>query len=31
MARFGGSISVESDGHSGTTFILEFPISEVGA
>ena len=31
MARFGGTISVESDGRSGTTFILELPISEVGS
>jgi signal transduction histidine kinase/putative methionine-R-sulfoxide reductase with GAF domain len=28
MARFGGMISVESDGHSGTTFILELPRAE---
>jgi signal transduction histidine kinase/transcriptional regulator with GAF, ATPase, and Fis domain len=25
MARFGGSVAVESDGHSGTTFILSLP------
>ena len=31
MARFGGTIIVESDGRSGTTFILELPISEVTA
>ena len=30
MARFGGAISVESDGLSGTTFVLELPISEEG-
>jgi signal transduction histidine kinase/putative methionine-R-sulfoxide reductase with GAF domain len=30
MARFGGSISVESDGHSGTTFILVLPVAEAG-
>ena len=29
MARFGGKITVESDGSSGTTFILELPIAEV--
>lgn len=29
MARFGGKISVESDGRSGTTFILELPRAEV--
>jgi signal transduction histidine kinase len=28
MARFGGAISVESDGRFGTTFVLELPISE---
>jgi signal transduction histidine kinase len=28
MARFGGVIQVESDGHSGTTFILELPCAE---
>lgn len=28
MTRFGGSIIVESDGHSGTSFILELPIEE---
>jgi len=28
MARFGGMISVESDGRSGTTFILELPLAE---
>jgi signal transduction histidine kinase/transcriptional regulator with GAF, ATPase, and Fis domain len=28
IARFGGLISVESDGHSGTTFILELPRAE---
>ena len=28
IARFGGTISVESDGYSGTTFILELPIAE---
>ena len=26
MARFGGAISVESDGHSGATFLLRFPL-----
>jgi signal transduction histidine kinase len=30
MARFGGAISVESDGRFGTTFVLELPISEDG-
>jgi signal transduction histidine kinase len=30
MARFGGSISVESDGNAGTTFFLVLPIAEVG-
>ena len=29
VARFGGLIYVESDGHSGTTFVLELPIAEV--
>ena len=28
IARFGGMIYVESDGRSGTTFILELPIAE---
>ena len=28
IARFGGLIYVESDGHTGTTFILELPIAE---
>jgi two-component system phosphate regulon sensor histidine kinase PhoR len=27
-ARFGGMIYVESDGHSGTTFILELPLAK---
>ncbi len=31
MARFGGSIRVESDEFSGTTFILELPIAEAEA
>jgi signal transduction histidine kinase/putative methionine-R-sulfoxide reductase with GAF domain len=31
IARFGGLIYVESDGRSGTTFILELPIAEVEA
>jgi signal transduction histidine kinase len=31
MARFGGSISVESDGHAGTTFILALPIAEAAS
>ncbi|HBX68698.1 MAG TPA: hypothetical protein DEH25_04775, partial [Chloroflexi bacterium] len=31
MARFGGLISVESDGQAGTTFVLEFPQGEEGA
>jgi signal transduction histidine kinase/transcriptional regulator with GAF, ATPase, and Fis domain len=31
MARFGGSIQVESDGHSGTTFILVLPIAGAAA
>ena len=31
ITRFGGRVSVESDGHSGTTFILEFPRMEVEA
>jgi signal transduction histidine kinase/putative methionine-R-sulfoxide reductase with GAF domain len=26
MARFGGSVQVESDGHSGTRFILRLPV-----
>jgi signal transduction histidine kinase/putative methionine-R-sulfoxide reductase with GAF domain len=30
MARFGGAISVESDGQFGTTFVLELPITEDG-
>ncbi|MEJ2600310.1 MAG: GAF domain-containing protein [Anaerolineales bacterium] len=30
MARFGGSVSVESDGHSGTSFVLLFPRLERG-
>lgn len=25
MARFGGTVSVESDGKNGTTFILSLP------
>jgi signal transduction histidine kinase len=25
MARFGGNVSVESDGRSGTTFLLSLP------
>jgi signal transduction histidine kinase len=29
IARFGGSIQVESDGHAGTTFILELATAEV--
>jgi signal transduction histidine kinase/putative methionine-R-sulfoxide reductase with GAF domain len=29
IARFGGSISVESDGYAGTTFVLELPLAEV--
>ena len=28
IARFGGLISVESDGHSETTFILKLPLGE---
>jgi signal transduction histidine kinase len=28
MTRFGGSVSVESDGHSGTTFVLHLPRME---
>ncbi|MCL4560585.1 MAG: GAF domain-containing protein, partial [Chloroflexi bacterium] len=28
MARFGGSVNVESDGHSGTTFVLLLPRME---
>jgi signal transduction histidine kinase/putative methionine-R-sulfoxide reductase with GAF domain len=28
MARFGGSVSVESDGHAGTTFVLMLPRRE---
>jgi signal transduction histidine kinase/putative methionine-R-sulfoxide reductase with GAF domain len=28
MTRFGGSVNVESDGHSGTTFVLRLPSME---
>ena len=28
MARFGGSVQVQSDGHSGAAFILRFPVAE---
>jgi signal transduction histidine kinase/putative methionine-R-sulfoxide reductase with GAF domain len=28
MTRFGGSVNVESDGHSGTTFVLRLPLLE---
>ena len=28
MARFGGSVRVQSDGVSGATFILRFPIAD---
>jgi signal transduction histidine kinase/putative methionine-R-sulfoxide reductase with GAF domain len=31
MARFGGSVQVESDGHSGTRFILRLPHDEAGS
>jgi signal transduction histidine kinase len=30
MARFGGSVVVESDGRSGTTFVLHLPVSSGG-
>ena len=31
ITRFGGLITVESDGYSGTTFILELPLAEGGS
>jgi hypothetical protein len=31
MARFGGNVLVESDGHTGTTFLLSLPKASAAA